>query len=209
LLSLFEEVECDPETCRISAEELRRGLSRLGLPCTPTLVDDIFAAADRNSDGLLDYGELLKYATEREAQVSLTFARIARNGRIKPDDLKGALVEMGLQVSDEQAAGFFAALDREQTGRVTLQEFERFCWLLPRVNVRAAFESWVRNTPLDSGQEPGLSSLLGDPTGQPSEPPVGRPAPPSSPLIILASGALAGVVSRTATAPLDRLKVGA
>jgi len=136
LLCLFEELECDPASCRISAEELRCGLERLGLPCSPTLVDEIFAAADKNADGHVNYGKLLQYATAREAEVARTFARIAHNGRIRPDEMRGALQEMGLHVSDEQAAGFFQALDRERTGRVTLSEFERFCWLLPKVNVR-------------------------------------------------------------------------
>ena len=103
LLELFEEIDCDPAVCRISAEELRRGLERLGLPCSPNLVDEIFDLADANADGQLDYGDLLVYATEREAQVARTFARIARDGRIRRGELQQALGDLGLRVSAEQA----------------------------------------------------------------------------------------------------------
>mmetsp|Transcript_51461 Transcript_51461/g.168278 ORF Transcript_51461/g.168278 Transcript_51461/m.168278 type:complete len:524 (+) Transcript_51461:102-1673(+) len=205
LLELFEEIDCDPAVCRISAEELRRGLERLGLPCSPNLVDEIFDLADANADGQLDYGDLLVYATEREAQVARTFARIARDGRIRRGELQQALGDLGLRVSAEQAQSFFDALDRNGSGTVTLDEFEQFCWLLPRVDARAAFESWQKHVPLDTGQEPGLGLVAEKPLADGSG--SSTPASPAPPLVVLAAGAVAGVVSRTATAPLDRLKV--
>jgi Ca2+-binding EF-hand superfamily protein len=190
---------------RISAAELREGLERLKLPCSDEIVEQIFAEADGNGDGYLDYAKLLVYVRQREEEIAATFARSFGTRGVGPDEisfdqLKQALVGLGVKATDRQIAAFLTHLDQDDTGTVSLAEFTSFVYLLPRVDVGVAFESWLANHVggLDVGAEPGQvesSTLLPNTSTKASEG------------AVFIAGACAGVVSRTATAPLDRVKM--
>ena len=187
----------------ISIDELAEGMRVLELPLTPTIVEEIFKEADRNGDGALDYAEMIEYVRQRENELADTFARLTANGSddISFADLKAELHSLGVMANDRQIARFLARLDTDDSGTVSQAEFSAFVSLLPRVDVAAAFESWLaaRVGGLDTGAEPGQvesSAVTNEPVA----------AQASSQAVFL-SGAIAGVISRTATAPLDRLKM--
>ena len=210
LTALFD--LCQPhsphnEKKTVSKHQLTNALASLKLPCSPTLVDEIFNEAADAVDDTLTFDALMTYAARREREIRKTFHQLAGpGGKISKDStkLRQSLANIGVQVDENMAAQFLSHLDLDGSGEVTLQEFERFVYLLPRVNVRAAFESWQLHTPLDLGQEPGLG-IVTDTSGSRAG---GLGADGRAPAaVVLISGAVAGVVSRTATAPLDRLKV--
>ena len=195
---------------RITRDELLGGLERLKLPASSDIVNEIFQEADANNDGYLDYSKLLGFVQQREAEIAQAFGRLTprAHGSTAPTrdlsfaDLKQALSGLGVSASDRQIAAFMTYLDQDDTGTVSLAEFTSFVYLLPRVDVAAAFESWLVTHAggLDTGAEPGQSSgLLAE------EPAGGRLRASDSAVFI--AGAVSGVVSRTATAPLDRLKM--
>jgi len=116
-------------------------------------------------------------------------------------DLKESLSGLGVRATDREIASFLAQLDRKEVsqGTVSLQDFTAFVYQLPRTDVVASFETWLaaRGGGLDTGAEPGQveSSALSSAMTTASHE------------AIFLAGAAAGVVSRTATAPLDRLKM--
>lgn len=189
---------------KISKTELLEGLERLQLPCSQEIVGAIFAEADANHDGYLDYAELQTFVRRREEEIAQAFLALGgSSSAVTHDlsfaDLKNALTNLGVAASDRQIAAFMTHLDRDETGTVSLGEFTSFVFLLPRVDVAGAFESWLQSRAggLDIGAEPGQGSLLNEPVA----------AARASDSAVFLSGAVSGVVSRTATAPLDRLKM--
>ena len=198
-------------TERISKDELLEGLERLRLPCSKDIVREIFVAADMDGDGYLNYSELLAFVRQREEEIAQAFARLTprAKGTSAPTqdlsfaDLKQALSNLGVTASDRQIAAFMTHLDQDDTGTVSLAEFTSFVYLLPRVDIAAAFDTWLASHAggLDTGAEPGqieTSTLLNDPVAASAR---------ASDSAVFLSGAVSGVVSRTATAPLDRLKM--
>ena len=103
-------------------------------------------------------------------------------------------------------------LDRQAVdrGTVSLQDFASFVYRLPRVNVAAAFDTWLdaRGGGLDTGAEPGqVESSVVAGAGALLSSSAAPAALGASLEAVFFAGAVAGVVSRTATAPLDRLKM--
>lgn len=188
---------------RVSAAELHESLERLRLPCSEQIVQEIFAEADSNNDGYLDHSELMHYVRQREEEIATTFAQTFGSRGVATEDvsfeqLKQALIALGVKPTDVQVAAFLTRLDQSESGTISLAEFTAFVYLLPRVDVAHAFEAWLSNHVggLDTGAEPGQveSSAL-------------VPQNKASEGAVFIAGACAGVVSRTATAPLDRVKM--
>ena len=77
---------------------------------------------------------------------------------------------------------------------MSFAEFRDFFMLLPTHNTEAVFEYWARGSTLDIGEDFAVPDDKEKHTGR-------------SAAITFAAGAVAGAISRTATAPMDRLKV--
>ncbi len=116
-------------------------------------------------------------------------------------DLKRALSSLGVRATDVQLDAFLRRLDQDGNGSVSLREFGRFVYLMPQVDVAKAFGTWSQQIglSLDSGQEPGQALLVQSGASAALQ--------PASASAVFIAGAAAGVVSRTCTAPLDRLKM--
>ena len=82
------------------------------------------------------------------------------------------------------------AMDKNHDGSISYEEFLMFAYLIPAERLRAQFSNWAKTSSFD----------IGDSVTIPDDKKPGAWA-------TLASGAVAGAVSRTSTAPLDRLKV--
>ena len=215
IIEVFEALERDADECHdrgITADELQVGLRKLQLPSSATIIAHIFAVADTDGDGLVSSDELLHYVSGREQEIEEVFDGLDRSkAGVRVSDLKVALRKLGVEAGDAQVGDFLHRLDRSGSGSVSLQEFSQFVFLLPKIDIRAAFELWQDDlqTHYDLGaSEPGLSAVansikLSSPAlaGTVKEN-AARPAP----AVVFVSGAFAGIVSRTATAPLDRLK---
>jgi solute carrier family 25 phosphate transporter 23/24/25/41 len=228
---IFELLGKDPERDRISLPEFRSALQRLRLPSSGELARTSFEAADNDDDGQLSHADLLRYATRREEEIVHIFRRLTRrDGRprlveelsqegrpmkvegLDAADLKLALHALGVRASDAQVRAFLHRLDTDESGAVSLREFGRFVYLLPDIDLGTAFKSWAREqiTPLDTGNEPGQLVQLsrqGGSLGKARLRDDPAAAAPASSVVVFAAGAAAGAVSRTATAPLDRLKM--
>ena len=204
---VWSELGFDSQSGTISAAELADGLAMLGLPESDRIVSEIFADADINSDGVLEYAELLAYVRRREEEIESAFRRLSQKNSCRPVpideiaflDLKDSLSTLGVNPTDRQVASFLTQHDRKEPmhGTISLQEFASFVYGLPKVDVAAAFESWLaaRGGGLDTGAEPGQVDASALPSAMASQE------------AIFMAGAVAGVISRTATAPLDRLKM--
>jgi len=133
--------------------------------------------------------------SSRSKKMRAIFNELDTNGTglIRKKDLRLAFEKLGLIAGEEAIRDFVALLDKSGDNKISFEEFSEFILLVPHMKIQFIFDHWM-----DSRS----ASSEGDfPFGDPSP-----PAKKLNPLQLLIAGGIAGAISRTLTAPLDRLK---
>ena len=158
----------------------------------------MFNELDADKDSRVSRAEFERFCVSRRAQIAEVFENFDRDsdGRVSSDELRRGVERAGLKISDDQLRVAFESVDENGDGVLTKREFERVLTLLPRgANAAAAFDAFVRRAFVDDAESEYTVPRDLDETTFTKE------------LVAkLLSGGVAGAVSRTATAPVDRLK---
>lgn len=182
----------------ISVEELEAGLKQLELPVSRTEAQRFFNLIDLDNDGQISFSEFKTFTQYRQRQLRRIFNLLDRNqdGSLSSDEMKQAIYTLGLSVSTKQLKEVMKSLASE-TGELDYERFRRALLLLPTVNPDAIFEAYET---IDDGASETFSRQrdLKTGVGQSTLTAIGTQ---------LYAGGIAGCVSRTATAPLERFKV--
>ncbi|GAB5567611.1 calcium-binding mitochondrial carrier protein SCaMC-3 isoform X3 [Prionailurus iriomotensis] len=153
---------------------------------------------DTDPHGGLDLEEFSRYLQERERRLLLLFHSLDRNqdGHIDVSEIQQSFRALGISISLEQAEKILHSMDRDGTMTIDWQEWRDHFLLHSLENVEDVVYFWKHSTVLDIGEcltvpdefseQEKLSGMWWKQ---------------------LVAGAAAGAVSRTGTAPLDRLKV--
>ncbi|CAN8277408.1 unnamed protein product [Cochlearia groenlandica] len=172
--------------------EIEKGLSSLRVP---TKHKDLRRVCDSNRDGKVDYEEFRSYMDDKELELYSIFKDIdvEHNGDICPKELWDALVKAGIKINDKELASFIDHVDKDNNGIITFEEWRDFLLLHPHeATVENIYRHYERVCLIDIGEQAVLPEGISK-HGQRSK--------------LLLAGGIAGAVSRTVTAPLDRLKV--
>ncbi|TYI17883.1 hypothetical protein ES332_A07G054200v1 [Gossypium tomentosum] len=164
-------------------------------PAEYKYANDLLKVCDANRDGCVDYYEFKRYMDDKELELYRIFQAIdvEHSGCILPEELWDALVKAGIQINDEKLAQFVEHVDKDNNGIITFEEWRDFLLLYPHeANVENIYHHWERVCHVDIGEHAVI------PQG------INKHVPRIKSLI---AGGIAGAVSRTATAPFDRLKV--
>ena len=100
------------------------------------------------------------------------------------------------QASDEDIRTRMRFIDKDKSGHITFEEFNDWLLMLPEISPRAFFDHFYRTGRADPLQDALCHNM-----------PSSHGAKLANVAADLFSGAVAGVVSRTATAPIDRLRL--
>uniref|UniRef100_A0A3P8T3L3 EF-hand domain-containing protein n=1 Tax=Amphiprion percula TaxID=161767 RepID=A0A3P8T3L3_AMPPE len=168
-----------------------RGLSRGSL-------ERIVEAGDTNQDGVLDFEEFTQYLRAHEKQLKLMFRSLDRNndGKIDVAEIQHCLRSIGVNISLEDATRILLSMDKDGTMTIDWNEWRDYFLFNPITNMEEVARYWKRSMMLDIGEQLTVPDEFTEEEKKSGY--VWRQ---------LMAGALAGSVSRTGTAPLDRIKV--
>ncbi|ETN69196.1 EF hand [Necator americanus] len=166
-------------------------------------LENIFQDLDKNNDGLIDVREIKLFCNElgiplddRKARdilhrqilvLSLMFVNLVLKG-VKKNDVDD-IRRLHLRI-------WLFRMDRSGSSSVDLSDFQQFMLLYPSSDVKDMVDFWRHNLVIDIGED---SQVPEDFTNQEMISGVWWRH--------LVAGAVAGCMSRTCTAPLDRLKL--
>uniref|UniRef100_A0A4W4EA08 EF-hand domain-containing protein n=1 Tax=Electrophorus electricus TaxID=8005 RepID=A0A4W4EA08_ELEEL len=193
---LFDQLDLNKDG-RIDINELRAGLDAWGV--VQSDVEEVSNAdPDTNRDGQLDFEEFSRYLRNHEKELRHMFCSLDRNndGHIDVGEIQQSLYTLGVKVSFEEACRILQSIDRDGTMTIDWNEWRDHFLFNPFHKMEDIAHYWKHSLMLDIGEQltvPDEFSEWERRTGL-----VWRQ---------LVAGAIAGVVSRTGTAPLDRLKV--
>ncbi|KAL8296750.1 hypothetical protein RB597_006053 [Gaeumannomyces tritici] len=180
---------------------LQRGLRRIDHPMknADDMLKEIVRTVDTSGDGKIQYEEFRVFVEAAERELLVLFRSIDRdnNGRLDKDELRSAFQKCGLTVSSRRLTGFFDEIDMNNDGYISFEEWRDFLLFMPThiydgdggsaLATALSFYSHIVTLNAEGDSLVSEDTLEG--------------------LGYFVAGAIAGGVSRTATAPLDRLKV--
>ncbi|XP_006882526.1 PREDICTED: calcium-binding mitochondrial carrier protein SCaMC-1 isoform X1 [Elephantulus edwardii] len=195
--SLFQQLDRNRDGV-VDISELQEGLKNLGIPLGRDAEEKIFNTGDTNKDGMLDFEEFMKYLKDHEKKMKLAFKSLDKNndGKIEALEIVDALKTLGIDISENQAQLILQSIDVDGTMTVDWDEWRNHFLFNPAADIEEIIRFWKHSTGIDIGDSLTIpdeftkeEKLSGQWWRQ------------------LLAGGVAGAVSRTSTAPLDRLKV--
>mmetsp|Transcript_12050 Transcript_12050/g.26092 ORF Transcript_12050/g.26092 Transcript_12050/m.26092 type:complete len:464 (-) Transcript_12050:72-1463(-) len=190
----------------LSFDEVRAVLDDAELPTTRRQVQKLFDAIDSNRDGKVDLEEFMVFASRRRRTLRRAFESMlsandddVETSTLTAQHLRVASEKAGLPLSDRDVRDIMRRIDQTGRGRVTFDEFVRYSMLVPHVNPHAFFDQWFRDT-WNDGAIPEFEIARETRTQE------GETFAAAASRKLVCGGA-AGVISRTLTAPLDRLRL--
>ncbi|KPP69155.1 hypothetical protein Z043_112108, partial [Scleropages formosus] len=192
---LFEKLDVNRDG-KVDIAELRAGLAAMGIAFGS--VEKIVSSGDTDKDEGLSFAEFSKYLKEHEKKLRLTFKSLDKNndGTIDSMEIKQSLADLGVNITQEEAEKILKSIDVDGTMTVDWNEWQQHFLFNPVDNLQDIIRYWKHSTVLDIGDSLTIPDEFTE-----EEKTTGLWWKQ------LMSGAVAGAVSRTGTAPLDRMKV--
>lgn len=154
--------------------------------------------SDQNKSGDVTLAEFIHYVKEHEKNLRLQFSSLDKNkdGRIDVEELMKAFNELGVEIERNEASNLLQRMDQDGSLNISFDEWRDFLLYAPSTDIISLIKYWRHATYLDIGEDMSVPDDFSQ-----------------KEMITgmwwrhLVAGGVAGAVSRTCTAPLDRLKV--
>lgn len=204
LHELFERIDLKHHG-KVDLDTLKRAYEETNHPLkdTPDAIERLFKTLDSKHDNYVDFEEFKEYYIKAESQIKEGWNKLDsdHDGKIGRLDIKSYLKFKKDKTSEELIK--FLKFDEKQTdgdenikpnNYITYDQWRDFLLFVPRINgsrLRTAYE-FLNNNAVDNFNSEGDVTVVNDFLQG-----VG----------FFLAGGLSGVVSRTCTAPFDRIKV--
>nr|SVE80546.1 EOG090X0MQF [Daphnia magna] len=196
---LFRQLDVNGDG-RIDILELSQSLHKHGVPdnLKESYATKFIQQSDLNQSGDVSLAEFIYYVREHEKKLQLLFTNLDtdKDGRIKVNELIAAFRDLGVAISRQEAAQLLKRIDKDGSLDIGFNEWRDFLLFHPTADLSEIINYWRHSTYLDVGEcvavpdDFTIQEMLSGMWWR-----------------HLMAGGMAGAVSRTATAPLDRLKV--
>ncbi|KAI8094098.1 mitochondrial carrier domain-containing protein [Thamnidium elegans] len=179
----------------LDSKAIQRGFTAMThLPARTKYANELLSRCDTSQDGLVDFEEFKAYVNDKENELWKLFKKLDRSGegQLDPTDLQIALLRAGMEIPETDVVNFMQLMDIDGNGLIDFNEFKNFLLLLPQTNMCEMYRYYESSTQLNQDGEVVIPTT--DETARHA-------------LGYLLAGGIAGAVSRTCTAPFDRLKI--
>ncbi|XP_035516687.1 calcium-binding mitochondrial carrier protein SCaMC-1 isoform X2 [Morone saxatilis] len=192
---LFDQLDLNKDG-HVDILELRTGLAGRGI--SKGSLERLVKAGDTNQDGVLDFEEFTQYLRTHEKELKIMFRNLDRNndGHIDAGEIQHSLHSIGVNISLQDATRILQRMDKDGTMTIDWNEWRDYFLFNPLSNMEDVARYWKHSMMLDIGEQLTIPDEFSEEEKKSGY--VWRQ---------LMAGAIAGSVSRTGTAPLDRLKV--
>jgi len=180
---------------RLNKEELIAGLKKLSLPHEERDVLAFMNKADTNHDGEISLEEFKEYVNIRRRELKELFDSLDtnKNGSIEYEEFRESLKKLNIISDDDFVKKLIRSADKNQDGTIAFDEWLELLVMVPEVEFSGIVKYWEDAAALWSDIEVPF--------------PTKKEENNTKQLLGMAVGAFAGVVAKTITAPLERLKV--
>lgn len=194
--SLFEKLDIK-HNGEITFLDFKEAIQTLQHPVgeNPELLEKVFNSFDSNKDKVIDFNDFKLYLTTTDDQILRGFNKIDidNDGRLtKADFIHYLKKTLNFTPAENTIDHVFSQIDHNSNGYITYDEFRDFLLLMPRLHgsrIKTAFTYIAEEFDLLSDGDVTLINQFLSGFG------------------FFLAGGLSGVVSRTCTAPFDRIKV--
>jgi len=202
LHKLFQDLDHDQDGS-ISVEDITTGLHKMGYYHIEYHdIEEYLAKSDSNQDGVLDLNEFTAYLIEHEKHLHFVFSSLDKDqdGRLSVSELIVAFHEMGIDLQEVEAQILLKRIrEDDMTLDMDYKEWREMLQFAPSSDPEDIINYW-RQAAMYYVDYMDFGDIA-----------VNVPEDPSWLEGMwwrhLAAGGVAGAISRTCTAPLDRLKV--
>ncbi|XP_004637008.2 calcium-binding mitochondrial carrier protein SCaMC-1 [Octodon degus] len=194
---LFEDLDHNGDGV-VDILELREGLKNWNSAFDPDSETTILNAGDTNADSGLDFEEFVQYLQDHEKKMKLAFDSLDRNkdGVIDTVEVIAAVKSLGVDISEAQANSILKSMDSDGTLTIDWDEWRDYFLLHPATNINEIIRFWKRSTIIDIGESIAIPDEF-----------TAKEKKSGDWWKRLVAAGIASAVTRTCTAPLDRLKV--
>lgn len=181
----------------IDVNDLTRAMKEMNVPQVPGHAQSLFRKYDKDEDDKIDFTEFVKYVQDHERELRLYFKKIDANddGSIDASEIVESFKKLGITVELAEAERLLQRMDRDGTLKIDWNEWRNYLLLSPSANLQDILHYWRHASIIDIGE----NSLVPDDFTE-------KELQTGMWWRHLVAGGGAGAVSRTCTAPLDRLK---
>ncbi|XP_076649460.1 short Calcium-binding Mitochondrial Carrier isoform X1 [Halictus rubicundus] len=195
LEKIFQNLDQDGNG-KIDVKDLSKALREVGVD--KYYAEEFLARSDSTKSGDISLAEFIHYVREHEKNLRLQFTHLDKNrdGKIDLEELIKSFEELGIKMADGEAKKLLQRMDKDGSLTISFNEWRDFLLYAPSTDLLGLIEYWHHTNYMDIGEDIGVPEDF-----------------TTSEMVSgmwwrhLVSGGVAGAVSRTCTAPLDRIKV--
>lgn len=186
----------------LNLDDLRHGFKSLHIPLAQH--DELLHQLQYHKENKVTREDFDYYIDQQFTKIKHLFEKINRRGdkKISLEDLKHSLKEFDPECdySDAACLNLFKYLDRNNNGTIDFEEWCEFLILIPKVNIHSIIRNWEIALTITDPHDMYTYELHNLHVES-------KKSQLKNFLHSFGAGALAGAISRTLTAPFDRLKI--